>query len=65
MILYKTKANNIINLDQVSVIYVDPDWTDKRYKVVTSGGDHIPFPELTEDNIEEIMKIQNKIYVVH
>ena len=65
MILYKTKANNIINLDQVSVIYVDPDWTDKRYKVVTSGGDCIPFPELTEEDIEEIMKIQNKIYVVH
>ena len=65
MILYKTKANNIINLDQVSVIYVDSDWTDKRYQVVTPGGEHIYFPELTEEDIEEIMKIQNKIYVGH
>jgi len=65
MILYKTKANNIINLDRVSVIYVDPDWTDKRYRVVTSGGDRIPFPELTEEDIENISKLDNTLVINH
>ena len=41
-------------MDQVSVIYVDPKWTDKRYQVVTPGGEHIYFSELTEEDIEEI-----------
>ena len=56
MKLYKTKNGNIINLEQVSVIYVDSNWTDKRYQVVTPGGNHIYFPELTEDDIETIMQ---------
>jgi len=57
MTLYKTKNGNIINMDQVSVIYVDSDWTDKRYQVVTPGGEHIYFSELTEEDIENISKL--------
>lgn len=64
-LLYKTKKGNLINLEQVSMIYVDSEWTDKRYKVITSSGNHIPLPELTEEDIDEMVKLQNKIYVVH
>lgn len=56
MKLYKTKKGNIINLDQISIIYKDLDWTDKRYQVVTPGGEHIYLSELTEDDIETIMQ---------
>lgn len=55
MRLYRTKDNNIINLEQVSMIYVDKEWSRKDYKVVLPSGKTIYVPELTEEDIDRIM----------
>lgn len=58
--LYKTKAGNLINLDNVSYIFIDPEWSKKNYQVVTPSGHRDYFPELTEEDIDEIVKLQNE-----
>ena len=54
MKLYRTKENNLINLEQVTVIYKDP--TDNSYRVSFSNGITYDMPEIDEDDVEKIME---------
>ena len=58
--LYKTKAGNLINLDNVSYIFIDPEWSRKDYQVITPSGRRDYFPELTEEDIDNIIKLQQE-----
>lgn len=57
MKLYRTKENNIINLDQVSVIYKDPIVGD--YRIQAGNGTIFEFPELSKEDIDKMMEYNN------
>jgi hypothetical protein len=54
MKLYRTKENNLINLEQVTLIYKDPD--DGGYRVSFANGITYDMPEIEEDDIDKIME---------
>ena len=53
MKLYKTKENNIINLEQLTTIYKNPE--TETYFVSYINGITYEMPELDEDDIDRIM----------
>lgn len=53
MKIYRTKENNLINLEQVTMIYKDPD--DGGYRVSFTSGITYEMPELDLADIEKIM----------
>ena len=53
MKFYKTKENNIINLDQVTCIYRDPE--DGTYRIAFTSGLTYEMPEITEKDIDRLM----------
>lgn len=55
--MYKTKKGNLINLDNISYIFIDTEWSRKDYLVVTPSGRGDYFPELTEEDIDNIIKL--------
>ena len=59
MKIYRTKENNLINLEQVTMIYKDPD--DGGYRVSFTSGITYEMPELDLADIEKIMdyNVQN------
>lgn len=54
MKLYRTKEDNLINLEQVTLIYKDPD--DGGYRVSFTNGITYDMPEIEETDIDRIMK---------
>jgi hypothetical protein len=57
MKIYRTKENNLINLEQVTLIYKDPD--DGGYRVSFTSGITYDMPELDETDIERILDYNN------
>ena len=57
MKFYRTKENNLINLEQVTLIYKDPD--DGGYRVSFTSGITYDMPELDEADIERILDYSN------
>lgn len=53
MKIYRTKEDNLINLEQVTLIYKDID--DGGYRVSFTNGITYEMPELDEEDIERIM----------
>jgi hypothetical protein len=53
MKIYRTKEDNLINLEQVTLIYKDPD--DGGYRVSFTSGITYEMPELDQEDIERIM----------
>jgi hypothetical protein len=54
MKLYRTKENNLINLDEVALIYKDP--ADNGYCVSFTNGITYEMPEIDETDIARIME---------
>ena len=54
MKLYRTKENNLINLEEVTLIYKDP--LDGGYRVSFTNGITYEMPEIDEDDIARIME---------
>ena len=54
MKLYRTKEDNLINLEQVTLIYKDPD--DGGYRVSFANGITYDMPEIEEADIDKIME---------
>ena len=61
MRFYRTKEGNLVNLEQVTLIYRDPD--DDGYRVSFSNGITYEMPELDEDDIERIMEYNSHFIV--
>ena len=61
MRFYRTKEGNLVNLEQVTLIYRDPD--DDGYRVSFSNGITYEMPELNEDDIERIMEYNSHFIV--
>lgn len=59
MKLYRTKENNVINLEEVTFIYKDP--ADLGYRVAFTNGITYEVPEITEDDIENLMEYNNYV----
>ena len=57
MKLYRTKENNVINLEQVTLIYRNPG--DGLYRIGTADGKTYEMPEIDKDDIEKIMEYNN------
>ena len=57
MKLYRTKSNNVINLDEITLIYKDKD--TGIYSVVFKNKQDYSVPELTEEDIENILDYNN------
>ena len=57
MKFYRTKENNIINLEEVTLIYKDKD--TGLYNVVYKNTQDYSVPELSEEDIEKIMEYNN------
>lgn len=57
MKFYKTKENNLFNLDEITAIYRDP--TDDIYRVATVGGQIFSVPELDEEDVDKMMEYNN------
>ena len=60
MKLYRTKENNVINLEMVTMIYKDPE-APECYRVAFSGGNTYELPELDETDIDRIMEYNNHL----
>ena len=54
MKLYRTKEKNLINLDEVTLIYKDP--VDGGYRVSFTNGITYDMPEIEEADIDRIME---------
>ncbi len=54
MKFYRTKENNLINLDKVALIYKDPD--NGGYRVSFTNGITYEMPEIDENDIARIME---------
>lgn len=54
MKLYRTKEKNLINLDEVTLIYKDP--ADGGYRVSFTNGITYDMPEIEEADIDRIME---------
>ena len=57
MKFYRTKENNLFNLDEITAIYRDPP--DDIYRVATVGGQIFSVPELDEEDIDKMMEYNN------
>lgn len=57
MKFYRTKENNLINLDEVTLIYKDP--VDDGYRVSFMNGITYEMPEIDETDIARIMEYNN------
>ena len=57
MKFYRTKENNLINLEKVLTIYRDPETA--LYRVVYKGGPTFEMPELDVSDINRIMEYNN------
>ena len=57
MKFYQTKENNVINLEEVTLIYRDPD--TNIYRVSFTNGMTYEMPEITETDIENFMEYSN------
>lgn len=57
MKFYRTKENNLINLEQTLTIYRDPE--TGLYRVVYKEGPTIEMPELDVSDIDRIMEYNN------
>lgn len=57
MKFYRTKENNVINLDEVTLVYRDPE-TD-IYMVAFRSGLTYEMPEITEEDIDKMMEYNN------
>ena len=57
MKFYRTKENNLINLEEVTIIYRDPR-TD-LYNISTTDGRIFEMPEITQEDIDKIMEYNN------
>ena len=57
MKLYRTKEDNLINLDNVSVIYKNPE--DGTYRVACLDGKIYEMPEITKEDIDRISEYNN------
>ena len=57
MKLYKTKMGNVVNLDQVTTIYKDPETLE--YRVSFTSGLTVEMPDLDETDIANIMDYNN------
>ena len=57
MKFYRTKEGNLINLEQVTLLYRDPE--SGSYRVSTTDGRIFEMPEITEDDIDKIMSYNN------
>lgn len=57
MKFYKTNTGNLINLDQVALIYIDPN--DGGYRVSCTNGITYEMPELTKTDIDNMMDYNN------
>ena len=53
MRFYRTKEGNLINLEQVAMIYKDPE--DGSYRGACSNGTTYEMPELGAPDIDKIM----------
>lgn len=53
MKFYRTKEDNLINLEQVTLIYKDPE--DGGYRVSFTNGITYDMPEIKEADIKKIM----------
>ena len=60
MKLYRTKENNVINLEKVEFIYKDPEHPE-YYRVHYESGYTFEIPELDEDDIDRIMEYNNHL----
>ena len=60
MKLYRTKENNVINLDLVTMIYKDPKFP-AYYRVAYTGGNTFEIPELDDEDIDRIMEYNNHL----
>ncbi len=54
MKLYRTKENNLINLEGVTIIYKDPN--DGGYRVSFANGITYEVPDIDENDIARIME---------
>lgn len=54
MKLYRTKEDNVINLEQVAFIYRPPQ--EQYYRVACTNGLTYEVPELTKEDIDKIMQ---------
>lgn len=57
MKLYQTKEGNVINLEQVTLIYKDPE--DGGYRLSFTNGIIYDMPEIDETDIDKIMEYNN------
>lgn len=55
MKLYRTKDDNVINLEEVTLIYKDPT-SPECYRVALTSGVTYELPELDKDDIDRIME---------
>ena len=53
MRFYRTKEGNLVNLEQVTLIYKDPE--DGGYRVSFSNGITYDMPEIEQADIDNIM----------
>ena len=56
MKFYRTKENNIINLEEITLIYKGENG---KYSVVFKNTQDYVVPELTEEDIKNIMEYNN------
>ena len=54
MKFYKTRENNIINLEEVTMIYRDPETL--TYRVAFRSGVTYEMPEITQEDISKFME---------
>ena len=59
MRFYRTREENLLNLDQVTVIYRDPD--DGAYRVSFTNGLTYEMPEIEGEDIDRIMEYNNHL----
>ena len=59
MRFYRTKEGNLINLEQVAMIYKDPE--DGSYRVACSNGTTYEMPEIEGEDIDRIMEYNNHL----
>ena len=57
MKLYRTRENNVINLDDISLVYKDPE--TELYRVSFKNGLTFEFPELDEEDIKNFIEYNN------
>lgn len=59
MKLYRTKENNVFNLEQLTMAYRDP--ATGIYNLSFTSGITYEMPEITEEDIDRIMEYNNHL----